>query len=108
MDYTKNLQDNITTNIPIDRSIIHKWNTVIPMLMDSKFYIISTIDPVDANRYIFDFYGLLTFLDIPQEYHYPHLRVNGYTDPTAYTGNDVNIKILDTGTLATFQQLFKK
>jgi hypothetical protein len=46
------------------------------------------IDKQKSYVYRGDFYGLLLSMDVPSAYHYVNLRINGYTCPSEYKGED--------------------
>lgn len=54
---------------------------------------VKEVSPVDANRYEYDFYGLLRYLAIPIPYHWITMRVNGLMSPNEYRKNMLTIKI---------------
>lgn len=45
-----------------------------------------TVEPTTGLRYQGDLYGLLTALQIPMQYHWAVMRLNGYTSPEQYDG----------------------
>lgn len=46
------------------------------------------IDKQKAYMFRGDFYGLLTSMNVPTAYHYVNLRLNGYTCPSEYKGEE--------------------
>lgn len=53
------------------------------------------IDPVDANRYKGNFYGLLkNVLNVPNSAIYFNMLINGYTSSLGYEGS-LQVKIID-------------
>ncbi len=65
------------------------------------------IDVSIANRYDGDFYGLLQYLEIPDEYHYPYLLINNLKSPDKYTG-DVRINIVPNDIIRNIYLLLKR
>ena len=63
-------------------------------LMDHKSYLLRfsnllPIEPLVADKYRGDFYGLLDQLNIGIKYHYPTLLINGLDSPQEYNGETV-------------------
>lgn len=52
-----------------------------------------TISPIDANRFEYDFYGLLRNLAVPVQHHWITMRINGYSSPSEYKKDKLTIKI---------------
>lgn len=65
---------------------------------------VMTIDPGDAVRYEFDFYGLLTYLKVPMQYHYTIMRVNKMTSPTDYRSRMVSFLMPDQTEISRIAQ----
>jgi len=108
MPHNLPIQDRIPVSIPIDSILVKKWNTAVPDVLKSGGTTVGQIEPTIAHMYIHDFYGLLTHLGIPLEYHYPHLVANGYYNPTAYLGKIRSITLLDTSLLRTYLDAFTR
>lgn len=66
-----------------------KWRRVVEdhldLLRNAQNTTINEIAPIDAYRYRGDFFGYLTSLKIPAQYHYVVARVNGMTDGSELT-----------------------
>lgn len=59
------------------------------------------IDPVDAGRFEYDFYGLLRNQSIDPRYHWIVMRVNGLSNPNQYTRKITQIAIPDFDSIET-------
>lgn len=53
------------------------------------------IEPINTIKYRGDFYGLLQFMNVPEEHHWICLRLNGLHCPTDYDGSFDSILIPD-------------
>ena len=102
----KKLQDEILVTGIISKTLIEKWNSIINTL--SKYNVIDTIEitPVQAEVYKFDMEGLFKELNIPIEFIYAHIRVNGYLTSNDYDGYKLKIDLLDTNVLKTYYDMF--
>lgn len=74
----------------------------IQVVEDHLAYIVRTgkytdvnVDPAVALKYAGDFLGLLTYLGIPANNHYINTRLTGLSNPTDFTGENVNIRVVD-------------
>jgi len=83
-----------------------RWRTVISHLKAASAKRIIKVVPDITVRYIFDFYGLLQHLEIPEYYHYPILLVNDFYTPTQYDGNLLEIRMIDIQLLEHYKTLF--
>lgn len=54
-----------------------------------------TIDPNTGARYAGDWRGLMTELAVFPQMHWYNMRINGYTSSTDYTGEQLNITLLN-------------
>lgn len=52
-----------------------------------------TITETNAYKHEGNFYGILDELNIPNDFHYITMRINGFRNSNHYDGNDVNLKI---------------
>ncbi len=59
-----------------------------------------------ALRYQFDLFGLLTYLDVPSEYHWITMRVNNLMSPTEYVKTYGNIIIPDLDYIETLRAVY--
>jgi len=92
----------------IDKDLIINWNTIIVKLNNLHVSKTVTLQGTIAEKYRADMYGLFKYLDIPDEFIYPHIRVNGYTSSRDYDSNKLEIKILDIPILNTYYEMFTK
>lgn len=89
-------------NILEEKNILrnHLWETLVPIL--PKYSLgEKEVSPNTADKYIYDFYGLLKHLNTPDEYLYPHLRINGLDTSSDYDGKKTIILLLDTNALVS-------
>jgi len=101
------IQDLSRNNdFPLTKDLINKWNSVVPVLKNNYIDRTITIDPNIADKYKFDFIGLLTHLDVPVELHYPHIVVNGLVCSTDYKGDFKEINILNYTEAGNYYELF--
>jgi hypothetical protein len=56
------------------------------------------VQPGEAYKYEADLFGLLTFLRIPRNLHYPTMRVNGYSSPLQ-AKSDIQILMIPSETV---------
>ncbi len=54
-------------------------------------YSFQTIDPFLAYKYRGDFDGLMLSMGIPAKYHWFYLRLNDYTSPREFKGDETGI-----------------
>ena len=54
---------------------------------------VKSVSAVDANRFEYDFYGLLRVLGVPIDLHWITMRVNGLASPNDYRKTQQSIKI---------------
>lgn len=68
----------------------------INFLRNHKSNSIVNLAPMVSFKYAADFYGLLFHLNIPMEYHYAILRVNGFRNPSDFQGTEPSISVVET------------
>jgi len=98
----------INVKDPISKSLINKWQTAIPDLLTRGVQGVADVEPVVANRYKYDYYGLLLFMGIDPKFHYPHMLVNNYSTPTKYLGDVYKVKLLDLAILDKYYKAFNR
>lgn len=54
---------------------------------------VKSVSPVDANRFEYDFFGLLRILNVPVQYHWVVMRVNGMSSPVDFRKTMLSVKI---------------
>lgn len=66
-----------------------------------------TVTNSDAYRYQGDFDGLLKFLNVPKQYHWIALRMNGLTSSLDYDHSMVEIIVPSIEVISRLQRLYK-
>lgn len=66
-----------------------------------------TLDPMDVYKYTGDFYGLLATYNIPREYRWITMRVNGYTNPLHVPEELTQLIVPPTTVLRDIMNIFK-
>lgn len=73
---------------------------------------VKNVSPVDANRFEYDFYGLLRVLNVPVQYQWIVMRVNDLMSPSDYRRHMQHVKIPNTeiisGLLEYHNQVIKR
>ena len=80
--------DNLVNNVVSDigsEELLHKWDA-IAISIDVDKITVKKLDNNIADKYVFDFNGLLAFLNIPSIYWYVHARLNNLSTGTDYNG----------------------
>jgi len=108
MAVRQQLHETININNPVTKTLMTRWNTAMLDIVNRGTTGDTVIEAVVANRYKFDFYGLLLFLGVNEKYHYPHLLANKYTNPTQFLGNIYTVKLLDNGLLSRYYDAFTR
>lgn len=103
------ISKNIVVTTPLTYQMVFKWDSVRNVLQEKYVVATKEISPVQAEKYKHDLFGLLkNELNIPKEFLYPHMIVNGYDSPSNYGGERLRFKILDTRQLKLYHMLFLK
>lgn len=106
---SRNLADNIIVENALSPIIIMRWNSLTNLIREKMIIAYKEIEPVIAEKYIFDFYGLLkNEFNMQDVYIYPHIIGNGYFSSTEYNGNLLRIALLDEERLSIYVELFYK
>lgn len=87
-----------TVDEHLNEQNIHKWAHIISVI-DVKHVYEQTISIVEADKYIFDFNGLLQSFNIPEKYWFPHVILNNFSSSTDYDGRK-KIYIIDNAILS--------
>lgn len=66
-----------------------------------------SVAPEDAKRNDGDLYGLLTYLKVPEEMHYPIMRVNNLYTPTDYRASTTELFYPDSNLLDNLLQRYR-
>lgn len=102
-----NIAHNIVQDYIISEDIIIKWNSLTNLIREQMIVAFKEITPVTAEKYIFDFAGLLKHeFNMQSEWIYPHILANGYFSGTEYDGKLLRIALLNTEKLNRYTQLF--
>ena len=103
----KKLSNKIDINTIKEKELFQMWNSIAPIL---KFkYIVDerSVDGAIANKYKFDFEGLLiNEFKIHKEFIYPTILVNGYSSSTDYNGETKRILIIDDKIMYDYLRMF--
>ena len=102
------LVDLIPDNTEFNKNMVTSWNNVSSVLINEHIVGITKIEPYLGYKYRGDMYGLFTELEVPDEYIYPHILANGYSNGNAYDGKQLEIITLDVNVLRTYYKIFKK
>jgi len=108
MPYMTPIHSTIDISNPVTKELISMWNISMKAIMENDTMKRTPVDPVVANRYKYDFYGLLKYIGVPEEYHYPHMIANGYSSPLRYQGDVYDIILLNLETLNVYYSAFLK
>ena len=77
----------------LTEELLHKWDNILIGVTAANIYT-KEMTPGEADKYIFDFNGLLQSLSIPEKYWYPHIKLNNFSSFTEYDGR-TTIYLLD-------------
>lgn len=83
-----------TISRELSESIMHKWDNVLVGVKADDIYS-NDLTLGEADKYIFDFNGLLQSIGIPEKYWYPHIKLNNFKSFTEYDGR-TTIYLLDS------------
>ena len=101
------LGNTIDTSFTITEDLLTNWNNIIDILVEKHILRRINIDINIAHKYRGDLNGLFLELEVDKEYIYPHVRVNGYSDSSAYDGKQVSFALIDDKTLRKYYRAFK-
>ena len=102
------LQDLIKQQQPIDDELLNNWNNVTDILYNKHITKTTTIDGNLGYKYRGDLYGLFLELELPTEFIYPHMKVNGYSDSSDYNGEQIAFFVLDVAVLRNYYKMFTR
>jgi hypothetical protein len=108
MAKTAPLHTNINTTDIMTKKLILQWTTAMSDLITNHNNGVANIEPVDARRYRYDFYGLLKFIGVADRHLYPHLIANNLDNPTRYLGMNTKIVMLNINALETYYTAFTR
>lgn len=102
------ISEKLSSKKAFENELLSKWEVVIPILKEK--YVIATTDITAraAEAYIGDLIGLFkNEIHIPEEFIYPHIRINGYNSGYDYDSNKLTFNLLDNEVLGNYLRLFK-
>jgi len=100
--------DMLNDHEPVTSRILDLWAVAMQDILINAKSGITNIEPVVANRYAYDFYGLLLFLGIDPIYHYPYMLANGYLSPTQFLGDKYVLTHLNLSILSRYYLAFTR
>lgn len=104
----KSISDKLSNKVTFENKLLGKWETIIPLLKEKHVTNTTDITARAAEAYVGDLIGLFkNELHIPEEYIYPHIRVNGYNSGYDYDSNKLTFKLIDNEVLGSYLRLFK-
>ncbi len=86
---------------PAFRSAMESFMTIFRTATSTQTV---TVLPGDAARYDYDFYGLLTYLKVPLNFHFTILRVNKFNDPRDYRSTILSFLMPDQSEITRIMQ----
>lgn len=105
----KSLSEKIDTKTIKDKYIYQMWNSIASILKYKYIVNEKTIEPAVADKYKFDFEGLLiNELKIHKEFAYPTMLVNGYSSSYNYNGDNTKILIVDDSIMFDYLSMFAR
>lgn len=91
-----------------NKEMIKQWSSIRPLL-NKHIITIKEIPPLYAEKYRFDLWGLFRdVLQIPEDYIYPHILVNGFDSSNCYDGGKLRFGIMDYAGLNPYFKIFNK
>lgn len=66
-----------------------------------------SVEPTTALRYTGDFFGLLSHMKVPDQYHYFIAYINGIEDPLMYDGLKNQVLMVDNPQMDEFATGFR-
>jgi hypothetical protein len=102
------LADLIKNDKVMDDELLNNWNSVIDTLYTKHISKTTKVEGNLGHKYRGDLYGLFLELELPKEFIYPHMRVNGYSDSSDYDGSQLTFFVLDDSALRTYYQMFTR
>lgn len=102
------LTDLIKDNKVMDDELLNNWNSVIETLYTKHIIKTTKVEGNLGHKYRGDLYGLFQELDLPAEYIYPHIRVNGYSNSSDYDGTQLSFSVIDDAALRNYYKMFTR
>lgn len=101
------LKTNVAAQVFCEQGFRDSVESVLSIIKANQSNRLVQIEPGDAYKYEYDFYGLLAHLGIPPSLHWATLRVNGYRDPRDYLVNHDQIIIPTEDDLIYVRRMYK-
>ncbi len=95
------------TQVVFDDAFRNMLEDHLPWLLASSGSSPQTVDPATAYQFNNDFYGLLDTLGVPWYMQWITLRINGYTDPSDYTNDNLTIIVPPSATVNQLLNLYQ-
>ena len=102
-----NLLPQQNTQIVFDDGFRNMLEDHIPNLLANGGTTNQTVDPATAYQFNNDFYGLLDSIGVPWYLQWITLRMNGYTDPSDYTNDNLSIVIPPSSALNQLLNIYQ-
>jgi len=102
------LVDLIKDEKIIDDELLNNWNSVTETLYNKHIIKVTKVDGNLGHKYRGDLYGLFLELELPVEFIYPHIRVNGYTNSSDYDGTQLSFSVIDDAVLRNYYKMFTR
>lgn len=101
------LAENPGADIYYSTSFRNMIESYLQTLIKSNNTSLLAIDPQAANKYVFDFYGLLKSYGIPPQYRWIALRMNGLRSSSEYRGEVFTVLIPDSSEIEKLRSLLQ-
>lgn len=77
----------------INKKVNNRWEQYLNFIKKNSSYEEITIETAYASADAFDLYAIFTKMGIAERFQYPLMRLNGYKNPSEFTGENRNLKI---------------
>lgn len=77
----------------INRKVNNRWEQYLNFIKKNSSYEDVLLETAYASADAFDLYATFTKMGIAERFHYPLLRLNGYRNPSEFTGENRKLKI---------------
>ena len=84
------------------------WDRVTELIKKKNINGVKSIVLSEAEKYKYDMDGLFTYLGVPKEYLYIHIRVNGYISSRCYDSNQTVFDMIDLSKMNSYKKMFKR
>lgn len=79
----------------ITKKTNNRWEQYLKFIKKNSNYEDITLETAYAAADAFDLYATFTKMGIAERFHYPLMRLNGYKNPSEFTGENRQLKIYD-------------